>query len=120
MTRRAGKSEDADINSDDDKTLWSVFLTNKLSKKTDKLPGDINALFHALRKSLETIGPEQKKWPNYGPVLGKPKGQDYRHCHLNKGQPTYVVVWKVIDRKKRIMEIRHVDTHEKTNYDRIR
>jgi len=41
------------------------------------------------------------------------------HCHLKKGKPTYVAVWKVTDKKNRLVEVRYVGTHEKADYGRI-
>ena len=43
----------------------------------------------------------------------------YYHCHLKKGKPTYVAVWKVTDKENRPVEVRYVGTHEKADYERI-
>ena len=43
----------------------------------------------------------------------------YYHCHLNKGHPRYVAVWKVTDYEIRLMEIRYVGSHENADYQRI-
>jgi hypothetical protein len=53
-------------------------------------------------------------WPNYGKLQGK-KG-DKRHCHLQKGKPIYVCCWEVIDKKRKIIEVYYVGTHEKAPY----
>jgi hypothetical protein len=42
--------------------------------------------------------------------------KDTFHCHLNKGRPTYVVVWKVLDKDQKIMEVLYVGTHENAPY----
>lgn len=62
---------------------------------------------------LENRGPAVD-WPNYGKLHGK-KG-DKRHCHLQKGKPTYVCCWEVKDKKRKIMEVYYVGTHEKAPY----
>jgi hypothetical protein len=49
-------------------------------------------------------------------IVGK---KDLHHCHLHRGRPCYVAVWKVTDRNVRLMEIRYVGTHENANYRRI-
>ncbi|WP_432736491.1 type II toxin-antitoxin system RelE family toxin [Maridesulfovibrio sp. FT414] len=92
---------------------WTVKLSTKLQKKTLKLPKAIQESFFLLGKDLQADGPEQRSWPNYGKLKGT---KDVYHCHLNKGKPRYVVVWKVTDDDIQIMEIKYVGTHEKVNY----
>jgi hypothetical protein len=52
----------------------------------------------------------QPEWDNYSKLGGKKK--EYHHCHLHSGYSTYVVVWQVIDRQVRIMDVRYVGTHK--------
>ncbi|HSW71056.1 MAG TPA: hypothetical protein VLH77_03650 [Gammaproteobacteria bacterium] len=63
---------------------------------------------------LATKGPAAPGWPNYGKLHGS-KG-DKRHCHLQKGKPTYVCCWEVIDKKRKIIKVYYVGTHEKAPY----
>ena len=63
---------------------------------------------------LATKGPAVPNWPNYGKLQGK-KG-DKRHCHLQKGKPTYVCCWEVINKKQKVIEVYYVGTHEKAPY----
>jgi len=63
---------------------------------------------------LETVGPVRGNWSNYGKLA-----KDVRHCHLHKGRPTCVAVWKVFKQKKRI-EVLYVGTHEKAHYKEMR
>jgi hypothetical protein len=98
---------------------WAVSFAGQSKKQKENLPEDIVPRLLALQLALEWKGPERKEWPHYGPVRGKKKNEDYRHCHLNKSQPVYVVVWKVISLERQIMEIRYVGTHEKAYYRRI-
>ena len=98
---------------------WEVKYTGKATKQRKVLPPEFSNALLALVKDLQWGGPVQKSWPHYGMIKGQKKNIDIRHCHLNKGYPTYVVAWKVVDKAKKIMEIIHVGTHEKTNYRRM-
>ena len=65
--------------------------------------------------NLEKKGPiPGARWPNYSKLHG-PKSLDRRHCHLMKGNPTYVCCWTVFKYEKR-MVIDYVGTHEKAPY----
>jgi mRNA-degrading endonuclease RelE of RelBE toxin-antitoxin system len=95
---------------------WSVEFKGKAYKQMKALPsGIVNALL-ALKKDLQWRGPVQKNWPHYGKIKGLKKNVEIHHCHLNKGHPTYVAAWKVVDKKDKKMEIIHAGTHEKTDY----
>jgi len=109
-----------------DNQPWHVDILKKAEKQILKLPikpVDILSEFFALKTSLEFNGPEQFDYENYGKLKNKPKGEEWHHCHLNKKiknvLPAYVVVWYVY-REDRIVEINHVDSHEKTDYKRFR
>ena len=95
--------------------IWTVEFNAKAGKQKAKLPANIDDRLAILVKELIVEGPVQPEWKNYGKLTEK-KGE-YHHCHLNAGHPTYVVVWQVIDRHVRIMEVRYVGTHEGVNYD---
>jgi len=101
---------------DDPKRRGSVLFTAKARKQKTKLPPAISSALDLLSFQLETQGPERHNWPNYGKLVGK---KDVYHCHLNRGKPRYVAVWKVIDRAVQIMEVRYVGTHEKVDYRRF-
>ena len=97
-------------------SLWTVEYTGRAKKQKGKLPPDMMVALLILKKELECEGPEQPEWHHYGKLAGK---KDMHHCHLNKGKPRYVVVWKVTDRTVQLMEIRYVGTHENADYRRI-
>ncbi|MBS7328198.1 MAG: cytotoxic translational repressor of toxin-antitoxin stability system [Oxalobacter sp.] len=99
-----------------DSDEWKVIFTGNARKQQKRLPAKIDAALKFLLNDLIHIGPEVKHWQNYGRLTGK---KDYYHCHLNKGLPRYVAVWKVTDYTIKLMEIRYVGTHEKANYRRI-
>ena len=101
---------------DEKPPLWLVKFTGKARKQKQKLPKAISSVLDLLWGELEREGPERRNWPNYGLIVGK---KDIHHCHLNKGRPRYVAVWKVADKNVRVMEIRYVGTHENADYRRI-
>lgn len=101
----------------DDDTLWDVSFSGKAYKQASKLPVAIRERLYALKFDLEYKGPEQTGWRNYGLIVG---GKDVHHCHINSGRPRYVVVWKVIDREIRIIEICYVGPHGSVDYSRFK
>lgn len=95
---------------------WNVQFTNKAAKQADKLNEKVLLALQVLIDGLETKGPiPGRQWTNYGKLRGKKK-EDKRHCHLIKGNPTYVCCWEVIDKNKKIIEVYYVGTHEKAPY----
>ncbi|HBT96965.1 MAG TPA: cytotoxic translational repressor of toxin-antitoxin stability system [Desulfobulbaceae bacterium] len=98
--------------------VWTVKFTGQARKQKEKLPDGIAAALYTLRRELEADGPERLNWPHYGKLRGK-KDKDIHHCHLNKGKPRYVAVWKVTDREIRLIEVRYVGTHENADYRKI-
>ena len=97
-----------------DITTWKVGMSGKIKKQRDKLPPEILLMFMALSKELMLKGPVQPSWPHYGKLKGKK--DELHHCHLNKGKPVYVVVWKVLNKKIQLMEVSYVGTHENAPY----
>lgn len=93
--------------------VWTVDFTAKVNKQKEKLPIAMAERFFLLVQELQTEGPEQLEWHHYGKIVGK---KDTHHCHLNKGKPRYVVVWKVTDRQANTMEIIYAGNHENANY----
>ena len=92
---------------------WTVEITGKAQKQKSKLPEDIADALLALWTELKLEGPVQPEWPHFGKLKGR---KDEYHCHLNKGRPTYVAVWQVLDKQIRLMEITYVGTHENAPY----
>jgi mRNA-degrading endonuclease RelE of RelBE toxin-antitoxin system len=90
---------------------WQVVIPGRISKMIDRLPVRAKKSLFVLLKEIELKGPIRGNWPNYS------KLKDQRHhCHLKKGQPTYVVVWQVIDNEIRLIEVIYAGTHEKAPY----
>lgn len=99
-----------------DSNTWEVEITGRAKKQQKALPTNIKSALKYLLNDLTHLGPEVEKWPHYGKLKGK---KNYYHCHLNKGHPTYVAVWKVTDYEIKLMEVRYVGTHENADYRRI-
>ena len=90
---------------------WVVTYSRTAEKQQAKLPIRLKAVLDALILEITAIGPVRGTWPNYGKL-----GADRHHCHLKKGQPTYVAIWQVTDKTIKIVEIIYVGTHEKAPY----
>lgn len=102
----------------DDTKSWTVIFSRKAEKQKTKLPPAIADTLYLLRKDLEARGPVVFGWTHYGKIVGSRSG--HHHCHLNKGHPTYVVVWQILDNVIRVLEVQYVGTHEKVDYSRFK
>ena len=58
-------------------------------------------------------GPYRANWANYSTLKGR---NNEFHCHIKKGKPTYVVCWRLGDKKIEMLEVTYVGTHEKAPY----
>ena len=94
---------------DDD--CWEINLIGQAKKYDKNLSKQAIATFLLLLKELEYLGPYRANWPSYT----KMADDDY-HCHIKKGRPTYVVCWKIYDKKYKIVEVYYAGTHEKAPY----
>lgn len=90
---------------------WTVVFTGKSRKQKEKLPKRVRELRFLLVRDLEAGGPARGDWPNYGKL-----GADLHHCHLKKGNPTYVAVWREERKHIRLVEVIYAGTHEKAPY----
>jgi mRNA-degrading endonuclease RelE of RelBE toxin-antitoxin system len=90
---------------------WTVTLTRITEKQNAKLSKPVRQILFALMNDIENDGPVRGDWPNYGKLAS-----GRHHCHLKKGNPTYVAVWEVRDKKIKLVEVTYVGTHEKAPY----
>jgi mRNA-degrading endonuclease RelE of RelBE toxin-antitoxin system len=91
---------------------WTVEYSRKAAKQLKALPDKVQSMMTALRRDMEISGPNRGNWPNFSKL-----GGNRFHCHLNKkGRPTWVVVWEVIDKNVRIIEVSYVGTRENAPY----
>jgi hypothetical protein len=90
---------------------WTVVFTGKARKQKEKLPLRVRELLFQLARDIEAGGPVRGDWPNYSKLSG-----DLHHCHLKKGNPTYVAVWREERNAIRLVEVIYAGTHEKAPY----
>lgn len=93
---------------------WKVLSTGAADKQALKLCESVVLQLRLLVMDLVTRGPALPGWPHYGKLHGTVG--DKRHCHLQRRRPTYVCCWEVIDKKRKIIEVYYVGTHEKAPY----
>jgi len=97
-------------------TPWLVYFTRSAEKQKKNLADNLRDALYALKHDLEQKGPSQTGWRNYSKIMG---ATDVHHCHINRGRPRYVVIWKVVDQEGQIIEIRFVGPHGSVNYRRF-
>ena len=90
---------------------WRVTVHKKVAKGLARLPGAVQESLITLLREMEQHGPVRGNWPNYSRL-----GTERHHCHLKKGRPTYVAIWRVNDPSTRWVEVVYVGTHEKAPY----
>jgi hypothetical protein len=90
---------------------WTVNLVGQAKKFDKTLSQQAAESFLLLLKELKNDGPYRANWPNYTKMT-----EDDYHCHIKKGRPTYVVCWKIYDKKYKIIEVYYAGTHEKAPY----
>ena len=95
---------------------WKVKISKKIIKQIEKLPPGLRKRLNFLVAEILKYGPVRDNWPNYSRIRGK---KDCYHCHLKKGNPSYVAVWKVIEKEIKIVEIKYAGTHERVDYSRV-
>lgn len=92
-------------------TDWKVVATGQAKKAEKNLSLKAYISYLTLLKELVLLGPYRANWPNYT----KMPHEDY-HCHIEKGRPTYVVCWRIVNKKDKEIEIYYAGTHEKVRY----
>jgi len=91
--------------------IWTVTYSRQAEKLRAKLPIRVMVILDALILEITASGPVRGTWKNYS-VLSNGN----HHCHLKKGNPTYVAVWEVTDKTIKLVEVKYVGTHEKAPY----
>lgn len=90
---------------------WTVTVSARAFKGLRKLPEPVRRALALLMADIEDLGPVRGDWPNYGKLAAH-----RHHCHLKKGQPTYVAVWEEMAGGIRLVEVTYVGTHGKAPY----
>lgn len=91
--------------------IWTVTVSKRAQKLIRRLPLRIKDSLIALFRDIENQGPVRGNWLHYSSL-----DHHRHHCHLKKGRPTYVAVWKVVSQDMKIVEIIYVGTHENAPY----
>ena len=68
---------------------WTVEFAGRAKTQKEKLPGKVREILFQLVREIETAGPVRGDWPNYSKL-----SDGGHHCHLKKGKPSYVAVWR--------------------------
>jgi mRNA-degrading endonuclease RelE of RelBE toxin-antitoxin system len=90
---------------------WTVKFVGKARKQKEKLPVKIQLILFDLAREIEASGPVRGDWPNYSKL-----SDSEHHCHLKKGNPTYVAVWRECKNEIRLIEVIYAGSHEKAPY----
>lgn len=90
---------------------WTATFSRAAEKQAKKLPANVQVLLKILVLEIQAAGPVRGNWRNYSTLANGD-----HHCHLKKGNPTYVAVWRVTDKAVKLVEIRYAGTHEKAPY----
>ena len=94
---------------------WDIRFTNGAAKQAKRLTPRVYAVLQVLTEDLRVNGPVPGQgWHHYGKLHSR-KQEDIRHCHLIRGNPTYVCCWEVFKSEK-IIEVFYAGTHEKAPY----
>lgn len=92
--------------------IWIVDIIGQAKKADKNLSKKAAETFVLLLSELKIGGPYRKNWPNYT----KMQNCDDYHCHIKKGKPTYVVCWRISDKRIKRIEVYYAGTHEKAPY----
>jgi len=90
---------------------WEIWVSRKVNKAVNRLPGKIVQRLKTLLEEIEKDGPVRGNWPNYSRL-----SNNRHHCHLKKGRPTYIAVWEEKSGEIQLIEVIYVGTHEKAPY----
>ena len=91
--------------------IWTVQIMRRALKQIDRLPVKVRESLADLIRDMELHGPVRGNWPNYSRL-----SENRHHCHIKKGQPTYVTIWEVTDKGIKLIEVIYAGTHEKAPY----
>ena len=91
--------------------IWTVKIMRRALKQGDRLPVNVRENLTDLIRDMELHGPVRGNWPNYSRL-----SENRHHCHIKKGQPTYVTIWEVTDKGIKLIEVTYAGTHEKAPY----
>ena len=91
--------------------IRTVKIMRRALKQADRLPVKVRESLADLIRDMEFHGPVRGNWPNYSRL-----SENRHHCHIKKGQPTYVTIWEVTNKGIKLIEVTYAGTHEKAPY----
>lgn len=91
--------------------MWKITISTKTARSIQKLPLKVKKTLDFLISELKYYGPIRGDWHNFAKLR-----PNIYHCHLKKGKPTYVVVWFVVNKKEKHIEVTYAGTHENAPY----
>jgi len=100
-------------NCHNDGRIWRVKYAKSVVKGIGCLSEDKLETAYELIREMKMNGPYRFNWKNYSKLKGS---KNKFHCHLNKGRPTYVACWELVDKETKLIEVYYVGTHEKAPY----
>jgi hypothetical protein len=95
---------------------WTVTYSTQAEKQFKAMPEKIREKMTVLAKEISVSGPIRRNWHNFGGLKGKGLPDDAYHCHLKKGNPTYVSCWYIVNKKLKNVKVFYVGTHENAPY----
>jgi mRNA-degrading endonuclease RelE of RelBE toxin-antitoxin system len=90
---------------------WVVEFTHRAKTQKERLPMRVQEVLFQLVREIENAGPVRGDWPNYSKLA-----QGGHHCHLKKGRPTYVAIWREVENRIRVVEVIYAGSHQKAPY----
>lgn len=82
---------------------WTVNFSKKAAKQLKDVPRTVQSAVVLLIAEIRISGPVRGNWSNYSKLPGS-----RHHCHVKKGNPTYVAVWK---EDSRLSMLEHTKKH---------
>lgn len=88
--------------------MWKVTTNKKVAKKLQRY-SFINTHFERLISDLKQYGPQLTWWSHFSKLRN---GSSMYHCHLNNNSPVMIALWLVINKEKKVLEVKDVQTHQ--------
>ncbi len=88
--------------------MWKVTTNKKVAKKLQRY-SFINTHFERLISDLKQYGPQLTWWSHFSKLKN---GSGLYHCHLNNNSPVMIALWLVINKEKKVLEVKDVQTHQ--------
>ncbi len=94
--------------------VYTILLSSKAEKQITRLPAPVQKKINQLLDEIQETGPIRRNWSNFSQIY--PKKDNKYHCHLKKGNPTYVACWNQPPGTQKTVKFNYIGTHEKAPY----